>query len=122
MKGCGRGPEGAGAWRCHAARSGLVRRVRGRPGPALDHSSQHGRAGATLIVDCVGGPKLVPRRATSLEAGPMSERTRFLGLDAHKATIAVAIAEVGLVRNHRPGERRVVSPRDAASLIKPDPA
>src|SRR4051794_5169599 len=41
--------------------------------------------------------KLVPRRATCVEVGPMKilphRRLRYLGLDVHRATIAVAIAE-----------------------------
>src|SRR5689334_22141919 len=45
------------------------------------------------------------------EAGPMTERTRFVGLDAHARTIAVAVAEEA----GAPGEHGVI-PNDPSSV------
>src|SRR5205823_7648873 len=44
-----------------------------------------------------GRTKLIPRRATCVEVGPMEmmphQRSRYIGLDVHRATVAVAVAE-----------------------------
>src|SRR6188768_2871627 len=60
--------------------------------------SQDGRAGARSTVGCAGGTKLSLRRATYVEVGPMTmmhhqRALRYIGLDVHKASISVAIAE-----------------------------
>jgi hypothetical protein len=58
--------------------------------------SQHGRAGARSTVGCADGRVLVLPSATCLELGPVRmmqhRRIRYIGLDVHKATIAMAIA------------------------------
>ena len=47
----------------------------------------------------------------------MKEKVRFLGMDVHAETIAVAIAEAPRVRgraNHRRGRKREIVPRECA--------
>src|SRR5260370_3370722 len=59
--------------------------------------SQYGRADARRTVGCASGRSAFPRRATYVEVDPMTmmqhRQIRYIGLDVHKATISVAIAE-----------------------------